>query len=110
MRIERNQKVAGARNVGIAVSTGEYLTFLDDDDARLPGSLALQVEQLERCPDVGLSYGQAVYGDQLGRHTDRVYPRQGPEGDIFWNVCGSESLGNRSSHEREDKEGKQPHN
>ena len=39
IRLERNQGVAGARNVGIFESSGKYVAFLDDDDLRLPGSL-----------------------------------------------------------------------
>ncbi|MDQ5836983.1 MAG: glycosyltransferase, partial [Acidobacteriota bacterium] len=42
IRLERNQGVAGARNVGLLASGGEYVAFLDDDDLRLPGSLDLQ--------------------------------------------------------------------
>ena len=40
VRLERNQGVAGARNVGLLASTCDYVAFLDDDDLRLPGSLA----------------------------------------------------------------------
>src|SRR5437588_12046341 len=39
VRIESNRRVAGARNVGLLACAGEYLSFLDDDDLRLPGSL-----------------------------------------------------------------------
>src|ERR1043165_2130661 len=51
LRVERNQRVAGARNIGLVASKGEYLSFLDDDDTRLPGSLDLQVELLAQNPD-----------------------------------------------------------
>ncbi|MGZ8847657.1 MAG: glycosyltransferase family 2 protein, partial [Pyrinomonadaceae bacterium] len=50
VRLERNQGVAGARNVGILRSTSKYVAFLDDDDLRLPGSLDVQVEALEANP------------------------------------------------------------
>src|SRR5262252_6807664 len=42
IRLDQNQGVAGARNVGILASSGEYIALLDDDDLRLPGSLDLQ--------------------------------------------------------------------
>src|ERR1044071_9505084 len=58
LRVERNQRVAGARNIGLVASKGEYISFLDDDDMRLPGSLALQIELLARNPDAALVYGQ----------------------------------------------------
>jgi glycosyltransferase involved in cell wall biosynthesis len=34
------------RNIGIFVSSSEYIAFLDDDDLRLPGSLDLQLAAL----------------------------------------------------------------
>src|SRR5215471_9318658 len=51
VRVERNQGVAGARNIGILVSSGRYVAFLDDDDLRLPGSLDAQLAALEANPD-----------------------------------------------------------
>jgi len=46
VRLDRNQGVAGARNVGLVASRGEYVSFLDDDDVRLPNSLDEQIEAL----------------------------------------------------------------
>lgn len=96
VRVERNQRVAGARNVGLLASRGDYVTFLDDDDLRLPGSLDEQVELLEADRQAGLVYGQAICGDQQGEPTSHVYAREYPQGDIFWPLlsqnfipCGS---------------------
>jgi glycosyltransferase involved in cell wall biosynthesis len=88
VRVERNQRVAGARNIGILASSGEYLSFLDDDDVRLPGSLDLQVQALQAVPQAGMVYGQALIGDQGGKLSGRVYPQECPEGDIFWELLG----------------------
>src|SRR5216684_1390901 len=94
VRVEHNQRVAGARNVGIVVSRGEYLSFLDDDDTRLPDSLDRQIDLLEQAPDAGLIYGQAIV--KSGEQPDRSCPLECPQGDIFWNLltgnfipCGS---------------------
>jgi glycosyltransferase involved in cell wall biosynthesis len=96
VRVERNQRVAGARNVGLVASRGEYLSFLDDDDTRLPGSLDTQIEALEREPQAGLIYGQAILYDQEGRPDNKSYPSDCPSGDVFWKLlarnfipCGS---------------------
>ena len=96
LRVERNQRVAGARNVGLVASTGDYLSFLDDDDTRLPGSLDLQIDKLERNPEAALVYGQALYADHEGRISDELYPIECPQGDILWELltqnfipCGS---------------------
>src|SRR5687767_6365924 len=46
LRAERNQGVAGARNLGLLVSAGAYVSFLDDDDVRLQGTLDEQAKIL----------------------------------------------------------------
>ena len=96
VRVERNQRVAGARNVGLLASAGEYVTFLDDDDLRLPDSVDEQVSLLEAHGQAGLIYGQAIWGDQQGEPTTQLYPRTCPQGDVFWALlrqnfipCGS---------------------
>ena len=96
VRVERNQGVAGARNIGLVASSGEYVSFLDDDDTRMPGSLDQQLGILKSEPQAGLIYGQAFYGDQEGSATDRFYPADCPQGDLFWRLlcrnfipCGS---------------------
>ncbi|HKC62023.1 MAG TPA: glycosyltransferase family A protein [Pyrinomonadaceae bacterium] len=86
VRIERNQGVAGARNVGILASRGEYLSFLDDDDVRLEGSLDKQVDALDSAPEAGLVYGQAILGAEDGSRTDSLYPERCPDGDVFWEL------------------------
>jgi hypothetical protein len=96
VRVERNQRVAGARNVGLLASSGEYVTFLDDDDVRLPNSLDEQVKLLEADKQAGLIFGQAILGNQSGKPTKEIYPLVCTHGDAFWNVlaqnfipCGS---------------------
>jgi glycosyltransferase involved in cell wall biosynthesis len=96
VRVEHNQGVAGARNIGMVASRGEYLSFLDDDDIRLPDTLDAQIEMLERQPQAGLIYGRAIWGHQEGTTGSRSYPSDCPEGEVFWKLlsrnfipCGS---------------------
>jgi cellulose synthase/poly-beta-1,6-N-acetylglucosamine synthase-like glycosyltransferase len=96
VRVERNQGVAGARNIGVLASTGEYITFLDDDDTRLPNSLELQVQALDSDSQSGLVYAQALQADVNGEIRSRVVPQDCPDGDVFWELlernfmpCGS---------------------
>ena len=77
---------SGARNVGLAASAAEYVSFLDDDDTRLPGSLDAQVAALAARPDAGLAYGRALYGDAEGRPAGGSYPDECPQGDVFWEL------------------------
>src|SRR5262249_23128053 len=51
VRIDRNQGLGGARNIGILASSCEYISFLDDDDVRLPGSLDAQLALLKANKD-----------------------------------------------------------
>jgi hypothetical protein len=88
VRVERNQKVAAARNIGVLVSRGEYITFLDDDDARLAGSLDLQLEALASAPEAGLIYGQALVANQRNMATGDYNPKRCPQGDVFWTLLG----------------------
>jgi glycosyltransferase involved in cell wall biosynthesis len=95
VRVERNQGVAGARNIGLIASHGEYISFLDDDDQRLPNSIDQQIEVLERNTEAVLIYGQAIPEDPSGTQHP-AYPADCPQGDILWDLltrnfipCGS---------------------
>lgn len=88
VRLEENLGVAGARNVGIQNSGGEYICFLDDDDLRLEGSLDLQSAALASAPDAGLVYARALVEEGCDTRERDCYPRSCPEGDIFWELLG----------------------
>jgi glycosyltransferase involved in cell wall biosynthesis len=96
VRAERNQRVAGARNLGILASRGEFLGFLDDDDVRLPESLDWQLAVLASEPRAGFVYGQAIVSGHDGSLEEDCYPACCPQGDIFFQLlaqnfipCGS---------------------
>jgi glycosyltransferase involved in cell wall biosynthesis len=85
VRLENNQGVAGARNVGILESTGRYVAFLDDDDLRLPGSLDLQATLLDANPEAGFICGAMIMADQEYQPTGEVFlPRN--SGNVFWDL------------------------
>lgn len=86
VRVERNQGVAGARNIGIFVSTAKYVAFLDDDDLRLPGSLDIQVKALEATPEAGFVCGAMIMADQDYQPTGEVVHPRHPGGDAFWEL------------------------
>ena len=85
VRVDRNQGVAGARNLGLVASSGEYVTFLDDDDVRMPGSVDQQVRILDQMPGAMMIYAQAIPQDADGTQR-QPYPRECPQGDIFWDL------------------------
>lgn len=89
IRLERNQGVAGARNVGILASSSEFIAFLDDDDLRLPGSLDLQTEVLAANPEAGFVCGAMLMADQDYRLTGETSSPGNCDvdsGDIFWQL------------------------
>src|SRR3954463_7247834 len=86
IRLERNQGVAGARNVGLLASTAKYIAFLDDDDLRLPGSLDQQVAALEANPEAGFVCGAMIMADQNYNPTGEVIRSRHPSGDAFWEL------------------------
>ncbi|MEZ4599309.1 MAG: glycosyltransferase family 2 protein [Syntrophotaleaceae bacterium] len=52
---------AEARNAGVAVSSGKYLAFLDDDDEWLPDKLQRQLEVFKTDPEMGMVYSGYYY-------------------------------------------------
>lgn len=86
IRLERNQGTAGARNVGILASKGKYITFLDDDDMRLPGSLDVQAAALEANPEAGFICGAIIMADQNYQATGEVIRPHRSDGDVFWEI------------------------
>ena len=85
VRVDRNQGVAGARNIGLVASSSEYVCFLDDDDVRLPTSLDQQTRILDQTPEAMLVYAQAIpeYADGT---CGQPFPSEFPQGDIFWDL------------------------
>lgn len=70
----RLRGLAGARNSGILAARHDFIAFLDDDDAWLPGKLTAQMAVFAKHPGVGL-VGTAMRVDD-GRTThDRLVPQ-----------------------------------
>ena len=86
VRLEHNQGVAGARNVGLLASSADYIAFLDDDDLRLPGSLDRQVEALMNDKEAGLVCGAMLFADQEGNLTGEAAAPKTGGGDVFWQL------------------------
>ena len=68
---QENQGVCKAYNRGAALSTGEYIYFLDADDVALKDALEKEVKVLDSHPEVAFSYGQAYVMTEQG-HVYRV--------------------------------------
>lgn len=64
-RGERNVGLANVLNVGIEMARGKYIARMDSDDISLPNRLKVQVDFLEKHPDIDLvSVGMQLFGDK----------------------------------------------
>jgi hypothetical protein len=86
VRLDRNQGVAGARNIGLLESTADFIAFLDDDDVRLPGSLDQQLSLFETFPDAGFVAGGVLLGNQECELTGETALVHAERGDLFWKI------------------------
>jgi len=76
---QENQGPSAARNKGIKMSRGEYVSFIDSDDFIVAEKSAQQSQILDRHPEVGLCYGicRAIDGRD-GSVIKTTRPRDGP--------------------------------
>ncbi len=68
---QENQGQSVARNRGIAESTGEYICFLDSDNAWLPEKLESSLAHLAANPGTDVVYGDCITIDEHGKEISR---------------------------------------
>ena len=80
---QENKGPAAARNLGIELSSGRYIAFLDSDDLFLPNKLEIQINYMENHPNIGLSHtsylrinAEDEYIERMdsGKFSGKVYP------------------------------------
>lgn len=60
LRLPRNVGPSGARNAGLAATSGEYIAFLDSDDRWLPQKLSTQLSRLNEAVGAGYDKSKTV--------------------------------------------------
>jgi tetratricopeptide (TPR) repeat protein len=77
--------VEAARNRGMWAASGEYLTFLDDDDLLMPAKIERQAQVLDTRPEIGLVHCGYYHIDKDGNHLEKVSFL--PDGSLRELVC-----------------------
>ncbi len=93
---ERHTSLGEARNLAVALSNGDWISFLDCDDLWSDSKLEIQMEVVDRDSGgmLGFVYGNTEYfeeGDEKNIYTtlDLSGYKSLPEGDIFHELCKS---------------------
>ena len=67
-----NQGLSAARNTGLTISSGEYISFLDSDDLFTLDKLTKLIDVMEKNPEIAMAAGSAY----LINHNDEPIKRQ----------------------------------
>lgn len=79
---ERNLGLVASLNRGCKAARGEYVARMDADDASRPNRLAVQVEYMDRHPEIGICGGQTLRHIAGRQHPGR-YPLSSDECDVI---------------------------
>jgi glycosyltransferase involved in cell wall biosynthesis len=80
---QENQGLTGARNTGLALAAGQFLTFLDSDDEYAPDHLLRRVEHMALHPKLDIIHG----GVRIVGGPDCVPDRHNPKQLIALAQC-----------------------
>lgn len=74
---QQNQGQPAAQNKALESARGEFICFLDSDNAWLPRKLEVQLVAMKNNPDVDIIYGDNIkideHGNEIGRTSMRRY-------------------------------------
>lgn len=74
---ENNVGLSNVLNVGIGMARGKYIARMDSDDISLPQRLQVQVDYLDKYPDVDLvSVGMRLFGAKEGTWIREINPEK----------------------------------
>lgn len=75
---QENRGLAGARNAGIRLATGDFVGFLDSDDVWLPRLVTHALEIFARYPEVGALFLAEREMSADGKPLQRVHTKKSP--------------------------------
>lgn len=94
--VQENQGLAAARNAGIRVAKGEFVGFIDSDDAWQPEKVARHLQHFESDPDLGVSFSYSALMDDQGRALG-TYQKEGSDPAFFRDFYVRNVMGNGSN-------------
>lgn len=70
---QENHGLSGARNTGLDMATGDYVAFLDSDDAFLPDMVQIMVEGIEKSKaDLAVCGFETIYSEKnMSKHNPK---------------------------------------
>lgn len=74
--LKQNVGLAGARNAGIEIASGQFIAFLDDDDIWVPHKLQVQRQYMEEHPECTLVHSPAWFFSEDG--SQKLFKQFGP--------------------------------
>jgi glycosyltransferase involved in cell wall biosynthesis len=80
---QENGGPAAARNHGMRLARGEYIGFLDSDDAYLPRNVEAHLRRFEECPEAGLVYCGIEILDKDGQRLWDLLPKPEDRGLVL---------------------------
>ncbi len=95
---QRNSGPSAARNAGIRLARGRYIALFDSDDRMLSGARPLITEFLDRHPEVGVAFTNALVARPDGT-SERAFSPQKP--DTLWAVSHRRSSDGARVFDRE---------
>ena len=73
LRSEKNVGPSKARNMGVAISIGQYIAIMDDDDLAEPQRLAIQIATMEENPGLEFVFSSVAWVNEAMEQTG-VFP------------------------------------